>query len=955
MTATFTVARKELRALFQSPIAIIFLSVFLILTLFLFFTQARFFARGLADVRPLFQWLPLLLIFLVSAITMRSWAEERKAGTLEVLLTLPVRTADLVLGKFVAGMALVGLALLFTTPLPFMVWRLGPLDWGPVIGGYFAALLLASAYMAIGLCVSARTDNQVVALMVTLVLGGLLWLVGTDSVTAFFSADNAEILRNLGTGSRFVSVERGVLDLRDIVYYTSITALFLVLNGVFLEWERLDTRSPHGRTRSTALLTLVALVAANAVAANLWLSPIHRARLDLTAGKDYTISPTTKTVLGNLAEPVRIRAFLSENTHPLLAPLVPQIRDLLAEYQIAGGDKVKVEVADPNADETLEAELHDTYNIQSVPFGVADRHSQAVVNAYFHIAVVYGDKFEVLDFEDLVEVRMDNDGATVKLKNFEYDLTRAIKKVSQDFETIDSLIAKLPSNAQITAYITPATVPAEFTETADAMRKVGQDLAKIDPSKVTFSEIDPSTDAQLQQQLADTYGVQPLAADLFATQRFYLHMLITVGDHVERVMPRGDLKEPELRKALESSLRRSVPGQLKKVALATEEPPPPQPNPQMPPQMQPQQQPPDYRALEQMMVQNYEVERTQLVDGYVPEDVDVLVVGKMGQMAPKQQFAIDQFLMRGGSVVALAGSYRVKADRQGLQAAPEDRSLFQLLEKYGVKVDSQLVMSERNAPFPLPVQQRLGANGPTIQRIELIPYPFFPDLRGDSLNPNHPTLAGITAMTMPWSSPVSTTAETLENRTIDWLVKSGPEATLRADGKIEPEVGPNGPVWAPTGEPKEVTLGVAVSGRFPSYFAGLPNPLVDGASGADTTGRTLEASVADGRLIVLGSSELTSDLMISLAQNMQSEQHNGNIQLMQNLVDWTVEDTDLLEIRTAGAFARTLMPLEDGEASAIEVRTWLFVLFPVLVVVLVPRIRRNSTQAIPMSTIAEQS
>ena len=213
MSATLTVARKELRALFQSPIAMIFLSVFLVLVLFLFFTQGKFFSRGLADVRPLFEWLPLLLIFLVSAITMRSWAEERKAGTLEVLLTLPVRTVDLVLGKFLAGMALVTLALLFTLPLPLQVWMLGPLDWGPVLGGYFAALMLGSAYMAIGLCISARTDNQVVALMITLVVGGLMWLVGTDTVTAFFTADTAELLRTYNAGIGLVLVaERAKAD-----------------------------------------------------------------------------------------------------------------------------------------------------------------------------------------------------------------------------------------------------------------------------------------------------------------------------------------------------------------------------------------------------------------------------------------------------------------------------------------------------------------------------------------------------------------------------------------------------------------------------------------------------------------------------------------------------------------------------------------------------------------------
>jgi ABC-2 type transport system permease protein len=951
MSATLTIARKELRALFQSPIALIFLSVFLVLTLFLFFTQARFFSRGIADVRPLFEWLPLLLIFLVSAITMRSWAEERKAGTLEVLLTLPVRTLDLVLGKFLAGMGLVSLALLFTTPLPFTVWLVGPLDWGPVIGGYFAALMLGAAYMAIGLCVSARTDNQVVALMVTLVLGGILWLLGTDTLTAFFDTDKAEVLRSLGTGSRFESVERGVLDLRDIVYYGSLTAFFLVVNGVFLEWERLDTGSSHGKTRSAALLATVVLVGANAIAANLWLGPVHRARLDLTAGKDYTVAPVTKQMLAELPEPLRLRGFFSANTHPLLAPIVPQIRDLLSEYEVYGGDKVHVEFLDPNKDEQLEAEINEQYSIQSVPFSVADKHSQAVVNAYFHLVVAYGDKFEVLEVDDLVDVRADANGVIVKLKNLEYDLTRAIRKVSQDFETLDSLIAKLPAQAQLTAYITPGMVPGDFVDTVEAMRVVGKKMASIDPAKVVFTEMDPTTDPALQQKLADEFGIQPLAADLFGTQRFYLHMLLQVGDHAERIMPRGDLNQPELERALESAFRRSVPGQLKKVLLVTEEPKQ-IPNPQLPPNMQIPPPPADYTAIEQMLAQTYTVERSEIVDGFVPEDVDVVVVGKMARMNPKQQYALDQFLMKGGSVIALAGSYRITVDRQGMRSAPEDRSLFQLLEKWGVKVDNTMVMSDQNAPFPVPVQRQIP-NGPTLQTIELVPYPFFPDLRGEVLNLEHAALAGIAGMTMPWSSPVSTVTETLENRTVEWLVRTGEDATLREGGKIDPERTASGLAWPPLGPPEQETLAVAVTGKFPSYFADLPNPLLESTSGPDPSGQTLKASVEEGRLVVLGSSELTSDLLLQLASRIQSDQHAGNVQLVQNLIDWTLQDTELLSIRTAGAFARTLRPMEEGETRAIEYRTWMLVLLPVIVVVGFTYMRRRSITPIPVTPAME--
>jgi len=947
MSSTLTVARKELRALFQSPIAIIFLSVFLIATLFVFFTQAKFFSRNLADVRPLFEWLPLLLIGLVSAVTMRSWAEERKAGTLEVLLTLPVKTSDLVLGKFLAGMALVGLALLFTVPIPLTVRLLGPLDWGPVIGGYFAALLLASAYMAIGLCVSARTDNQVVALMVTLVLGGLLWLVGTDTVTGFFTTDNADLLRQLGTGSRFESVERGVLDLRDIAYYGTLTAFFLVLNGAFLEWERLDTQSSTGRLRSTLLLGTVALVGLNGLALDLWLHPVHEARLDLTAGHDYTISPVTKSMLKNLSEPLRIHGYFSENTHPLLAPMVPQIKDLLKEYEIYGGDKVQVDFVDPNADQNVEAQIQEQYGIKSIPFGVSDKHSQSVVNAYFQLVVAYGDKFQVLDFDDLIDVRQDSSGISVKLKNLEYDLTRSIKKVTQDFETIDSLIAKLPARAELTAYITPSTLPQDFAPVADAFRKVGKDYAAINPDKVTFTEVDPSNDQALMQKLADEDGIQPLAADLFAQQRFYLHLIVKVGDHIERLMPRGDMKEADVKKAMESSFRRVIPGQLKTVALVTEEPKS-QADPRMPPDEQPPPPPADYKVLEQVLAQNFTVQRTDLADGFVPENVDVVIVGKMGKMTPKQEYALDQYLMKGGSVVALAGSYRMKADRQGLDAQAEDRSLFELLEKYGAKVDTEMVMSDHNAPFPMPVQQRIP-NGPVLQRIELLPYPFFPDLRGDDLNPSHPTLAGITGMTMPWSSPLETTSETLENREITWLVHSGTDATSVANPKVVPDFDGVEVKFQQGGEPKQVTLGYAITGKFPSYFADKPNPMVSGGEGADTTGRTLKSSVANGRLVVLGSSELVSDLLFALAQNIQSEQHKGNLQLVQNTVDWTVEDTDLLSIRTAGAFARTLEPMEDAQATAIEIRTWILVLLPIAAVVAVPRIRRRNTVAIPLA------
>src|SRR5512136_1522063 len=177
MKQVWAVARKELGTYFGSPLAMIFVGAFLAVTLFVFFWVETFFARNIADVRPLFRWMPVLLLFLVAALTMRQWSEEQRSGTLEVLFTLPVNRVKLVLGKFLAVMALVALALALTLFLPITVAILGNLDWGPVFGGYLAALLLATAYAAIGLFISSRTDNQIVALILTALLCGLFYLV----------------------------------------------------------------------------------------------------------------------------------------------------------------------------------------------------------------------------------------------------------------------------------------------------------------------------------------------------------------------------------------------------------------------------------------------------------------------------------------------------------------------------------------------------------------------------------------------------------------------------------------------------------------------------------------------------------------------------------------------------------------------------------------------------------
>ena len=289
------ISRKELTLFFASPIGYLFLLSFLGLTLFVFFWVEAYFARNIADVRPMFEWLPVLLIFLCAALTMRMWSEERRTGTLEFVSTLPASTWEFVLGKFLACWTLLGVALLLTLPLPVTVSFIADLDWGPVFAGYIAAMLLGGAYLAIGLFVSARTDSQIVSLIVASFASGVFYLVGNPLLTDLVSGQWADLMRGIGSGSRFDSITRGVLDLRDLYFYLSLLFVFLTLNVYSLEVQRWAKDGARIHHRKWLLGTC--LLAGNLLLANVWLAQLGALRIDMTEGAQYSISDATRSYL----------------------------------------------------------------------------------------------------------------------------------------------------------------------------------------------------------------------------------------------------------------------------------------------------------------------------------------------------------------------------------------------------------------------------------------------------------------------------------------------------------------------------------------------------------------------------------------------------------------------------------------------------------------------------------
>lgn len=238
MRRAVLLARRECAAAFDSPIAYVVLATLPVLTALFFFVLGGFFAGGTADLRAFFALLPLVLILIAPAITMRMWAEERRSGTEELLFSYPFRVRELVLGKWLGALALLALALLATILVPLTVAWLGPLDWGPVIGGYLGALLLGGACLAAGLFLSAVTANQIVAWLLGVLLLAALNLPSLLLPFVPVSPGTARVLLAVDLRERFQGLARGVLAFGDLAYFVGFTAFFLCLMGLVLENRR---------------------------------------------------------------------------------------------------------------------------------------------------------------------------------------------------------------------------------------------------------------------------------------------------------------------------------------------------------------------------------------------------------------------------------------------------------------------------------------------------------------------------------------------------------------------------------------------------------------------------------------------------------------------------------------------------------------------------------------------
>ena len=242
MRDTVAIFRRELAGYFATPVAYVFIVVFLFVTGIFTFYVGGFFQRGQADLKAFFTFHPWLYLFFIPAIAMRLWAEERKTGTIELLLTLPVSLGAAVLGKFLAAWAFCGIALALTFPMWLTIAWLGSPDHGVILAGYVGSLLMAGGYLAIGGCVSATTRNQVVAFVIGVLVCFMFTVSGAPMVLSFFTGWAPrfflDAIASFSFIAHFNAISDGVIDLRDLVYFVSLIAVWLFATAVVVDLKK---------------------------------------------------------------------------------------------------------------------------------------------------------------------------------------------------------------------------------------------------------------------------------------------------------------------------------------------------------------------------------------------------------------------------------------------------------------------------------------------------------------------------------------------------------------------------------------------------------------------------------------------------------------------------------------------------------------------------------------------
>ena len=366
MSSIVAVVKKDLRGYFDQPTGYILLVIFVALISGLGFRELL--VNPEASLRAIFAFLlPVLLALFVPAATMRLVSEEQRDGTLESLLTHPLKVWQVIAAKFIAGFSFVGVAVVATIGIPIGLQTAGNLDIGAVVAQYLGTFLMVASFVSIGLFTSSLTRNQMVSLIVGLFIVGALIIAGLPIITLAVPSRAAVLIQDLSPLTHFSSIARGVLDLRDILYFVALISTFLSATYLMIRGKSVSHRSPLYRNLQVGVgaLVLISLLVG-------WFGSSIQGRIDLTERRLYTLDSATKDLLGGIDDLVRIKLFTSEDPPVQIALATRDVTDFVDDLSSAGGDKVWVEKIKADSSDDAAAKADESF-VRPIAFNIASQ------------------------------------------------------------------------------------------------------------------------------------------------------------------------------------------------------------------------------------------------------------------------------------------------------------------------------------------------------------------------------------------------------------------------------------------------------------------------------------------------------------------------------------------------------------------------------------------------------
>ncbi len=878
--------RRELAAFFTNPAAYIVTVIFLVASGIFFFST--FFINGRADLRNFFSLLPIMLSLFVPALTMRLFSEELRSGSFETLMTLPVTSAQVILGKFLAAFLTSAAMLVPTLFYVVTACVFGKVDFGPIIGGYFGALFLCALYSAIGIFSSALTKNQIIAFFTALALSFALILFGM--ILVFLPAPLVRFFSWLSVTTHFQQISRGIADTRDIIYFVSLSAIFLLLTQ-----QKISVKKNRDEKIDCAIFFLI-LVLANLVGARAFL------RKDLTSGKMYSISSASKELVKNLQEPMSVNVFFSSDLPAPYNSVDQYLRDILVEYKSAANKNFSYKIFDMK--KTENENIAHSYGINQIQVQKVETTEVSAKAVWMGIAIAYGDDIKIFNPID-------------STAGLEYRLTTAMSKMI----SINDALAQLNRGLEVKLF--PASELAQFNiSNLDRLEQTVSDatnsLNEKFFGKINLKIENPSSDEA--KQISEKYGVQlvtfqddedenggeknvalGIVAELgenFVSIPLYL-MQDFFGWHLLGL----ENIQKNISDAIESLLSKTVQigyitGHGENELYAN-----PYGNP---------------GALNSENFRNvlsdiYSFQQINLAEEEIPLNIKCIVInGSKEEFSQSELFKIDQFVMKGGNILfcldPLVESAENGPNAPSAYLAPQN-GLQKILNAYGIKPGANYIFDQN-------CYQENQRNGES-RKLEWAPL-----VLQNALDQKNPITKFLSAMIFLQNGSIDLSeAEKNPDLKTTMLAHSSEKSWLASENII---LYP-GYVFPPSDDSQfaEQNLAVLVEGKFPSAFANEEIPLEEknsaeqdenvsskenfeqtGTNAALTTQEKISKGIQNAKIIFVSSAQVTTGKLINESGT------EPMAYFMRNAIDYLNGSEEFSEMRTKG-IARNLLEIKN--------------------------------------------